>query len=444
MLNAEENKLTRAQAALENIDIPEIQLDQAISAGITKGKRKQKKNLLIMRTLASAAILIFAFTAMLRTSETFASYVTSIPGMEKIVELVRFDKGLTAAIQNDFAQKIAVSDVHDGLKITLDSAIVDEQMMVLFYKIDSSAGHKEITVDNIQLTDDKGKELELSSSFSVGPIDLQKEGETVHEMTYYFYGKVPPEKMKLSFQLAEGRSENGEPINKYADTWVLPFSIDKEAYKNKREIIKVNETVSFEGQKVTVEKVSIYPTRIGVTVHFDEKNTKRIFAIEDLRIVDESGEEWATIANGISASHISADKQEVYLQSNFFKNPKELYLKFSSIRALYKDELTVVVDPDQLKIIERPRDGRLLRVEREGEDLKFTYLGDRGAPFQHAIDSEGKQIGSGRLSVLTSEGVREQQILIPYFGENPAPGLITLQITDYSTKVKGDANIKVK
>ena len=159
MLNTEENKLTRAQAALENIDIPEIQLDQAISAGITKGKRKQKKNLLLMRTLASAAILIFAFTALLRTSETFASYVTSIPGMEKIVELVRFDKGLTAAIQNDFAQKIAVSDVHDGLKITLDSAIVDEQMMVLFYKIDSSAGHKEITVDNIQVTDDKGKEL---------------------------------------------------------------------------------------------------------------------------------------------------------------------------------------------------------------------------------------------------------------------------------------------
>ncbi|WP_423407311.1 DUF4179 domain-containing protein [Heyndrickxia sp. MSNUG] len=444
MLNAEENRLTRAQAALENIDIPEIQLDQAISAGITKGKRKQKKNLLLMRTLASAAILIFAFTALLRTSETFASYVTSIPGMEKIVELVRFDKGLTAAIENDFAQKIGVSDEHEGLKITLDSAIVDEQMMVLFYKIDSSAGHKEIAIDKIQLTDAKGKELELSSSFSMGPIDLQKKGESVHEMTYYFYGKVAPENMKLSFRLAEGRTETGELRNKLADTWVLPFSIDKEAYKDKREIIEVNKTVSFEGQKVTVEKVSIYPTRIGVTVDFDEKNTKQIFAIEDLRIVDESGEEWATIANGISASHISADKQEVYLQSNFFKNPKELYLKFSSIRALDKDELTVVVDPDQLKIIERPRDGRLLRVEREGEDLKFTYLGDRGAPFQHAIDSEGKQIGSGRLSVLTSEGVREQQILIPYFGENPAPGLITLQITDYATKVKGDANIKVK
>jgi len=444
MLNAEENKLTSAQAALENIDIPEIQLDRAISAGITKGKRKQKKNLLLMRTLASAAILIFAFTALLRTSETFASYVTSIPGMEKIVELVRFDKGLTAAIENDFAQKIGVSDEHDGLKITLDSAIVDEQMMVLFYKIDSSVGHKEIAIDKIQLTDAKGKELELSSSFYMGPIDLQKDGESVQEMTYYFYGKVAPENMKLSFQLAEGRTETGELRDKLADTWVLPFSIDKEAYKDKREIIEVNKTVSFEGQKVTVEKVSIYPTRIGVTVHFDEKNTKQIFEIEDLRIVDESGEEWATVANGISASHISKDEREIYLQSNFFKNPKELYLRFSSIRALDKDQLTVVVDPDQLKIIERPSDGRLLRVEREGEDLKFTYLGERGVtPFQNAIDSEGKQIGSGQ-SMWTTDGVAEQQILLPYFGEDAAPGLITLQITDYPTKVKGDANIKVK
>jgi hypothetical protein len=448
MHNVEEERLTRAKAALETVDIPEIQLDQAISSGINKGKRKRKNNLLLIRTLASAAILIFAFTAMLRTSETFASYVTSIPGMERIVELVRFDKGLQAAIENDFAQKINVSDEHDGLKVTLDSAIVDEEMMVLFYTIDSSGGHKEISVDHIELTDENGKELELSSSFSASPIDLQKEGEAVQEMTYYFYGKAAPENMKLSFHLAEGRSEDGEPLNKLSNTWVLPFSIEKESFKDKKEIIDVNKTVSFDGQKVTIEKVSIYPTRIGVTVHFDEKNTKQIFAIEDLRLVDESGEEWAAIANGISASHISDHKQELYLQSNFFKKPEKLYLRFSSIRALDKDQLEVIVDPEKMKILEAPKDGRLQKVSREDDYLKFTFQKDFNmqsiSPFDRAVDQNGKEFGDG--SVASSwhelEGIRE--IMIPYFGEGAAPGPITLKIRDYPARIKGEANIRLK
>lgn len=448
MLNVEEEKLTKAQAALETIDIPEIQLDQAIFSGLAKGKRKKKQNLLFMRTLASAAILIFAFTAMLRTSETFASYITSIPGMEKIVELVRFDKGLQAAIENDFAQKINVSDEHDGLKITLDSAIVDEEMMVLFYTMESSGSHKDISVDHFELTDEHGRELELSSSFSASPIDLQKEGKAVQEMTYYFYGKAVPENMKLSFHLAEGRTENGEPHTKLSDTWVLPFSIDKESFKDKKEIIDVNKTVSFEGQKVIIEKVSIYPTRIGVTVHFDEGNTKQIFAIEDLRLVDESGEEWAGVANGISASHISDHKQELYLQSNFFKKPEKLYLRFSSIRALDKDQLEVIVDPEKMEILQAPKDGRLQKVSREDDYLKFTFQKDPTiqniSAFDRAVDQNGKEIGDGSVASLWNDSEGISEIMIPYFGKGAAPGPITLKIRDYPARIKGEANIRLK
>lgn len=263
MLNAEEKKLTQAQVALENIEVPELQLDQAIAAGISKGKRKKKKNLLFIRTFASAAILIFAFTAMLRTSETFASFVTSIPGMEKVVELVRNDKGLTAAVENDFAQKIRISDEHDGIKITLDSVIVDEQMMVLFYKLESSGTKKDLTIEKFLLTDSEGENIEETVFSYYDSFDAHNK-EQMFTATYEFYNDNLPEDLELSIELAEGRIDDSKPSNKLDYIWVLPFSIDKDAFKDKKEIYEVNETVEFEGQKITVEKVSIYRRELGL------------------------------------------------------------------------------------------------------------------------------------------------------------------------------------
>lgn len=449
MLNAEEKKLTQAQAALENIEVPELQLDGAIAAGISKGKRKRKKNLFVIRTFAAAAILVFVFTALLRTSETFATYVTAIPGMEKVVELVRYDKGLTAAVENDFAQKIGVSDEHDGLKVTLDSVIVDEQMMVMFYKIDSSGGHKKISVENLRLTDSDGNNIEETVSSFGGWIDDSQNNEQLLQATYEFYGNNLPENLKLSIELAEGEAEDGQPLAKLDDTWVLPFSIDKEAFKNKKEVFELNETVEFEGQKITIEKVSIYPTRIGVTAHFDEQNTKHVFGFEDLRLVDETGEEWAATNNGTIISHSEENTKEFYLQSNYFKKPKELFLRFNSVRALDKKELEIIVDPDNLEILKAPSDGRLLKVSREEDQLMLTFQrnskeGHTNISFEQAVDSNGDEIGDGSASFRWSTNELPVDILIPYFGEGAAPGPITLKLNDYPATIKGEANIKLK
>jgi hypothetical protein len=449
MHNAEEGKLTKAQAALEHIEVPELELDQAISAGMSKGKRKTKKNLLYIRTFAAAAILVLAFTAMLRTSETFASYVTLIPGMERIVELVRYDKGLTAAVENDFAQKIGVSDEHDGLKVTLDSVIVDEQMMVMFYKIDSSGRHKEISVENLRLTDTAGNTLEETVSSFGGWVEDAQNNEELLQARYEFYGTKLPENLQLSIELAEGRTEDGQPLAKLDDTWVLPFSIDKDAFQDKKEVFEVNKTVVFEGQKITIEKVSVYPTRIGVTAHFDEGNSKQIFGFEDLTLVDETGEEWAAINNGTTARHMDEYSKEFFLQSNFFKKPEELHLRFNSLRALDKDEVEIIVDTDKLEIVKAPSDGRLQKVGREEDNLMLNFRrGSEGGlgniSLDQAVDQTGNKIGDGSQSVRSSGEGGFVEVWFPYFGEGAAPGPITVKLNDYPATIKGEANIRLK
>lgn len=449
MHNAEEGKLTKAQAALEHIEVPELELDQAISAGLHKAKRKKKKNLLYIRTLAAAAILMLAFTAMLRTSETFASYVTLIPGMERIVELVRYDKGLTAAVANDFAQKIGVSDEHEGLKVTLDSVIVDEQMMVMFYQIDSSGGHKEISVENLRLTDSAGNNLEETVSSFGGWVEDAQNNDELLQATYEFYGTKLPENLQLNIELAEGRTEDGQPLAKLDDTWVLPFSIDKDAFQDKKEVFEVNKTVVFEGQKITIETVSVYPTRIGVTAHFDEGNSKQIFGFEDLTLVDETGEEWAAINNGTTARHMDEYSKEFFLQSNFFKKPEELHLRFNSLRALDKDEVEIIVDTDKLEIVKAPSDGRLQKVGREEDNLMLNFRrGSEGGlgniSLEQAVDQTGNEIGDGSQSVRWSGEGGFVEVLFPYFDEGAAPGPITFKLNDYPATIKGEANIRLK
>ncbi|WP_210365658.1 hypothetical protein [Bacillus sp. REN3] len=64
-------------------------------------------------------------------------------------------------------------------------------------------------------------------------------------------------------------------------------------------------------------------------------------------------------------------------------------------------------------------------------------------PFYDAVDAKGKIVNSGHSTTWRSDiGIKE--IFIPYFNEGAAPGPITLKITDYPTRIKGEANIRLK
>src|ERR1700730_16497879 len=62
-------------------------------------------------------------------------------------------------------------------------------------------------------------------------------------------------------------------------------------------------------------------------------NTKRILNFDDLRLVDENGTTWNKINDGETAKQISKDESIIYLQSNYFRNPKKLSLVINKIQA---------------------------------------------------------------------------------------------------------------
>lgn len=443
MFEKEEKQLQELGEHYNEMKIPD-EIDEYILRGITQAKKKKQSRKRFMVGALVASVFIAFFLTSIRVSPTFANYVSHIPGLEKIVELVRFDKGLLSAIDNDLMQEVNVSDKHEGLEITVDAVIVDEQKMVLFYSLESDRDREQefISLVNVSF----GEKLPLAG-ISYGSIheNLKKGVPVSGSIDFYFDGDIP-EQLTLSLGIETGESE------KLASTWTLPFSIDKEKFAGLKEEIQLNETVEVEGQKVTFEKITILPTRVAVHVKYDENNSKELFTFEDLRLVDEKGEQWSGIANGITAQHISENEKILYLQSNYFNQPEELYLVFSSIRALDKDELEVVVDLENKMILKAPADGLLTNdVEKNGGDLVFwlslTEEDDANmgySLFDHEYkDSEGNVFHSNTSSTGTNHEEKTQRIgFVLENGEHLSP--ITLTIQDYPSRIKKDVRIQVK
>ncbi|MGD6964930.1 DUF4179 domain-containing protein [Rossellomorea vietnamensis] len=441
MSNREEERLNELKTKINKREYPERAIDEAIQMGIQKANRSKKPSYLWKAVLAASLIFIVLFISSLRVSEAFASYVSTIPGMEQIVEMVRQDKGMVSVIDNDFVQEVNNSAAHQGITITLNSFIADQEQLVLFYNVDSSSSSFEnLRIDKIQVVDEYGEEVAFDS-LSIDAIDSKE--EDMYQSNYGLKETLNKEEYTMEIELSNG----DEPL---ADTWEIPFKVDQNKV-GKTKDIHLNQEFLVEGQKILVKTIKASPTRVGIQMEFSSENTKRIFDIEDLRLVDENGETWSRISNGLSASG-DFEEKTYYLQSNYFEKPKELFLVFSKIRALEKDKLEVKVDTEELKILLAP-DERLAKVEYEEiydetGALLFSWA-ERYEQASHMSPIQSYTGADGEVQELHSQyhdggGVDG----MPRFGfpydRRQGSGVITFELQDYPSWIEGDVRIPLE
>lgn len=183
MYEKEEKKLRTIKQNYDELDIPVERLDNAIQLGMTKSRqtaRHKWKPWLI--SVSMAAILILSLLTAIRVSPAVASYVSILPGMEKIIERISTDKGLIDAVNHNYIQEVGVTDEYEGLKVTVDSLIVDEQQMKVFYSVEGTPKKDEFQIiPSLQTLD--GNDLEASTTFA----DANLEGGKAElEATFYF------------------------------------------------------------------------------------------------------------------------------------------------------------------------------------------------------------------------------------------------------------------
>lgn len=433
MFSNEEEKLKIYNQELDQIAVQQNKLDEAIESGFRKAQFDKRRRKKWWSSAALIAALFLVFFTSIRVSPAFASYIAEIPGMEKIVELLRHDKGMMTAIEHDYYEAIGVSEKKNGIEIILDGTIADENGLVLFYTIESDEKQTELVIDDVFLKNRKGEEMKYGTS-SLDTTHYSDKGEKTFNGTIeYFFVDAPltEKEMMLEMELK-------------GEMYSLPFTL-KEEIKEKK-TYTINQSVTIEGQKIEVLEANVYPLRVAVHVKAEPNNTKKLFAFEDIRLLDENGEAWSKIMNGVTASHISDDEWMFYLQSNYFTDPEEMYLAFNKIQALDKGNTVVIVDTEKEEIIQQPKGNKLRDLAISGNEISFNLFTEKEfhyGLFSEVVDGKGKNVDtSSSFWRGDDQGNASIGVVIPRLNSYSSP--ITFELSAYPEWIQGEAKIRIK
>lgn len=459
--NRVRDELIQAKPRVTDMPIP-TGLDDHIQKGITKGIKAQKAWRFGKWSTLAACFLLAVFIISARVSPAVASVIHQIPGLGYIVEIINYDKGLQSAVENDFILPLGVSDEHENIVFTVDGLIMDEASLVIFYTVDNKRGEGSVDFSDVKLLDDRGEPLEQVSisHSSLGDPDQDGDGKIQSRINVNFDNHtLIPDQLHLEIKLREISAE--EPAGAFTNlssTWKVIIPVDKEKFAGMKTVYEVNQSVVIEGQRITFEKVTVYPTRMVLDIFYDPANSKKIFYFDDLTLVNEKGEEWGEIWNGISGSRPDDNHDILFFQSNYFTQPQELYLRGKSIRAIDKESTKITLDLEKEKIVEGPSGLVLEQViktplDREVDlifSLKTNPLYDEQRGFSvfssEFTDARGNSFNTIRQSTLThannSEYNQNLRITIPDNQSYQAP--LTFQIQDFPSRIMGEFNIKIR
>ncbi|GEL76002.1 DUF4179 domain-containing protein [Tenuibacillus multivorans] len=434
MKDSIEHELEKWKEEYQEFDSNLDKIDAAIDQGFQKAKQKGSKLKPVMMTaITTAAVLLFGFIAIINFSPRFQEQVSQVPGINKIVELISQDKGLETAYDHDYYEPIGMSQKQGDYELTIDGVIRDQHGLIVFYTIKSDESKRRLYLGDISITDSNGERLPGGSSSYGSP---EKGDNNEFSGTYKYFSQEPIKAKQFVFN-AKLSPSNG-----------IHFSIPFEAQKNPDPIqYDINEEVTVQGQSILIESIDIHPTRTAVQIQYDASNDMKIFGIEDMRLVDGSGEEWGGISNGTTRTGPDDEGYiSYYLESNYFDIPDELYLEFSKLQALPKDEAYLKLDLDQDKILFDPYNQF---VDFEYESHGYLTLSMKAneefysVPFGQVINESGNEIETNHSHGTTEIVDGEER---DTYGQSieRTEGIVTVELSAYPHWIEEPVRIKIK
>ncbi|ODA42360.1 DUF4179 domain-containing protein [Desulfosporosinus sp. BG] len=454
------NELIQAKSRSMDMAIPK-DLDDYIQNGFAKGLKVQKARQFRKWSTLVACLLLVVLITVVRVSPAVAAVLHQIPGLGYIVELINYDKGLQSAVENDLFQPLGVSDEQEGVVFTVDGIVMDKSSLVIFYTVENKRGQGLVDLSEAKLFDEMGEPLKEVSIVSYASSNADQDGDgKVHSQINVNFSDltVIPNNLSVKVQLRKIiQDKYPQPSDTLSSTWKVIIPVDKNKFTDMKKVYEVNQSVVIEGQKVTFEKVTVYPTRMILNVSYAPANSKKIFAFDDLVLVDEKGQEWGRM-NGVTGSRPDENHEILFFQSNYFTGPKKLFLRGKSIRALNKEELSVTLDLERERILKAPPNLVLDHIVKtpSGKVAELSFLlktnpeydKERGFnifPFIFS-DARGQSLDTGEHYMLShSEKPGYDQTITVTFPNNISyQSPITFQLEDYPSRITGDINIRIK
>ncbi|RAZ81437.1 DUF4179 domain-containing protein [Planococcus halotolerans] len=442
MYEKEEQKLTDFKDRLEQVPLPLEGADGAIMQGLERAKREKlqthAKRKRTIWSLAAAALIILTLITSIRVSPAFANAVASIPGMEKFVERIQNDKGLSAVFENEYYQPIGESQTIGSTTLTIEGVILDESGMNIFYRVESAVTLEDIKI-NMPVLENQ-QEIPPGSISYHSPLAEQDSPKIYSDIIgFTFQDSVKFE--NLDFTLGLQVKLDGNEID-----FSVPFTVPENVKPSI--VYEMNKEVIVEGQKFTIEEVKVHPLRVGILISFDPDNTKKILQFEDIRLENEDGEVWSSIANGISARGDIDDGEIIYfIQSNYFENPKELYLRINKMQAVDIEDSYFLVDTDKNVLSHSPQDGRLELIDSSRTGFQMNLKMETDQELHYGIDrrisdANGEPMDTQHTGISTPhDGVQSIDF---GFTDNGYVNPVRIDLAAYPNYINGDVKIELK
>lgn len=436
MYEQEERQLEAYRRKVEELPISTDKLDEAIQNGIAIGEAemraaRRKRNRTVW-SFATVAILVLAFVTTIRISPAFANAVSSIPGMAKIVERIQYDKGLQGIVDHDYYQTVHASEMQDNLTLSLGGVILDETGMIISYSLEAPYSISDLSYKEVRLLHN---EVEIPLAMSSYNDPFQKHENRKEDLIQFLFDG------KQNFATQDFVLEI-ELDNKQHTVFSLPFHVPEIVKKGT--IYTLNQEVEVENQKMTIQTVTVHPLRVEVKIALDESNSMQVLNFEDMRIENEKGEVWSKIQDGFSGLGAGKTEQTLYLQSNYFEQPEQLYFKFNKIQALPKDESYLLIDTGKRKVLKQPTMGnfevtKMTDHEIEGRmpvgEEEFTYF-----YFSTIENANGEDVESDSQSRWRLDGYEHFGI---QFNDDLIVNPLKIHFFAYPNYINGDIQIEL-
>lgn len=344
-------------------------------AGTTKRAKARAARRRFGVSLGSLAAVAAAFVIVVNAMPTFALACGSIPILRELAAAVAFSPSLSEAVRHDYVQYVGKSQTVNGVTVTLETVIADQQQLIGFYRTDLPA-ETSATCDLLG----EG----IPSYFTTGSYS----GEALRSFTVHLQDGALPETFTLSLQLTASNAEQ----ERFEVEGSFDFDLRLDPEKTSASVsVEVGKEVTLDGQTLRVEQVVFTPTRTTLHLSGDPGNTASLEALT-FRFTAPDGTVYSAVDGSVSAlgSPDEAGYYTYFFQTLFFlEDPTAVTLVLEDALWCAKDAQPIIVDltdgsyagtlPAGVTAlwVEKNRGTPVVMVETTISQMPFTsYLGE--------------------------------------------------------------------
>jgi hypothetical protein len=430
---------------IDSFEYPEelSHVERRLEMRILKEKRKKRAFVSSICSVAAAVL----FIVLVNTSTAFAGIVAEIPLIGSIAEYVKFDKSLKSAIENDYMKQTGLIAYDGNEKLLLPYVIADEKNLVLFFKLP----------DDFELTEGQWAGISLKSmedassgakiegfGYSSSNISMEENKSKGLIMQHYNFSEgLFPRSIKINVALIrETYQEQGDEKASNVDEF---SALEDEKYPLEEEVGNFSFNIEFNefakpivyefnqeniimGQKITLKEMKVYPTGTEVSFEFSEENSAWVKGLD--LAVEKSGNETYSGRSGITSTYDETNNHmKVYIQSDYFAEPKEQKLVIKGIRLLEKDNEFITVDLEQGTFSPEIEGMHLSKVSRKGQKADLTFSTNISDNDHFSLFDSKYTDSEGNPYELRSEGSSGSDLVMETYltVEYPESGVVILQ-----------------